>query len=336
MLGLDRHALQVAWTLFLFAAIAFVVYEVRHTLVIFALALFLAHLIAPVVEFVERFVPQRISRVAVMGIVYVAILAALVLSAIPVGSRIAEQAAGLAGRLPEAMQQDPLARLPIPDWLEPMRPRLTEWIRTRMDELDREVLPFLSRAGAEILSGIGNLLSVILIPILSFLFLKDGEELREGIVESFASEQRPLARGIVSDLHLLLAQYIRALVILSIATFLFYLTFLSSTGVPYAILLAGTAAALEFIPVVGPLAASVVIFLVAAFTVYAHVLWIVAFLVVYRIFQDYVLNPYLMSAGVAIHPLVVLFGVLAGEQLAGIPGMFFSVPVMAALRVIVV
>ncbi|MGD1096876.1 MAG: AI-2E family transporter [Bryobacteraceae bacterium] len=74
----------------------------------------------------------------------------------------------------------------------------------------------------------------------------------------------------------------------------------------------------------------------AAFTGYPHLLWIVIFLVVYRIFQDYVLSPYLMSSGVEIHPMLVLFGVLAGEQLAGIPGMFFSVPIMAALRVIYV
>jgi predicted PurR-regulated permease PerM len=72
---------------------------------------------------------------------------------------------------------------------------------------------------------------------------------------------------------------------------------------------------------------------VAAFTGYGHLLWIVIFLVIYRIFQDYVLSPYLMSAGVEVDPLLVLFGVLAGEQIAGVPGMFFSVPVIAALRV---
>jgi predicted PurR-regulated permease PerM len=43
-----------------------------------------------------------------------------------------------------------------------------------------------------------------------------------------------------------------------------------------------------------------------------------------------------MSSGVEVHPLLVLFGVLAGEQVAGIPGMFFSVPVIATLRVIYV
>src|SRR6266852_6406962 len=159
MLGLDRRALQVAWTLFLFAALAGVIYEIRRTLVIFALALFLAHLLAPIVDFAERLVPARVSRTAVLGIVYVAILAVLASVTIPVGSRIGEEAAGLASRLPEAMkQQDPLTRLPIPAWLEPMRPRLTELIRARVDELDQQVLPFLSKAGAEILSGIGDLL----------------------------------------------------------------------------------------------------------------------------------------------------------------------------------
>jgi predicted PurR-regulated permease PerM len=47
-----------------------------------------------------------------------------------------------------------------------------------------------------------------------------------------------------------------------------------------------------------------------------------------------VLNPILMSAGIELHPLLVLFGVLAGEQIAGIPGMFFSVPAIAILKVV--
>ena len=63
---------------------------------------------------------------------------------------------------------------------------------------------------------------------------------------------------------------------------------------------------------------------------------IIVFLIVYRLFQDYVLAPYLMGHGVELHPLLVLFGVLAGEQIGGISGMFFSVPVLATLRVVYV
>ena len=93
---------------------------------------------------------------------------------------------------------------------------------------------------------------------------------------------------------------------------------------------------LEFIPVIGPLTASVVIVLVAGFTGSGHLVLIIVFLLVYRMFQDYVLSPYLMGSGVELHPLLVLFGVLAGEQIGGIPGMFLSVPVIATLRVVYV
>jgi predicted PurR-regulated permease PerM len=112
--------------------------------------------------------------------------------------------------------------------------------------------------------------------------------------------------------------------------------FLGIAGVPYSVLLAAIAAPLEFIPVVGPLTASVIILLVASFSGYQHLLWIVIFLGAYRIFQDYVLAPYLMSEGVELHPLLVIFGVLAGEEIGGISGMIISVPLIATLRVIFV
>ncbi len=336
MLGLDRRTLHVAWTLFLFVAVIAVVYAVRSTLVVFALALFFAQLLSPVVEFVSRSVPARISRTAALGIVYILLIGALTAIVIPLSGRIADEAANLATRLPAAIGQDPLSRLPIPSWLEPFRPRLTELVRQRIQELDQDVLPLLTKAGTQILTGIGSLLSVILIPILSFFFLKDGQAMREAIIESFPAAQHHLVSDIFKDLHLLLAGYMRALALLSVATFLAYTAYLGVTGVPYPVLLGGIAAALEFIPVVGPLIASVTIVLVALFSNYAHVAWIVVFLIVYRIFQDYVLNPHLMSSSAEIHPLLVLFGVLAGEQLAGIPGMFFSVPVIAGLRLIVV
>jgi predicted PurR-regulated permease PerM len=105
-------------------------------------------------------------------------------------------------------------------------------------------------------------------------------------------------------------------------------------GEQYELLLAGTAGVLEFLPVVGPAAALVIILLVCGIAGTGGLLWILAFWALYRVFQDYVLNPYLMSSGVELHPLLVLFGVLAGEKIGGIPGMFFSVPVLAIARVV--
>jgi predicted PurR-regulated permease PerM len=336
MLGLETRALRIVWTVFLFALLVLVVYLIRRTLIVFVLALFLAQLLAPLVDWVEQYVPDRISRPVALAVVYLLFLGAMTAILIPVGSTIGEQAATLALRLPDTIKQDPLGSIPLPSWLEQIRPQLTQVLRDRVQDLGSELLPLLSQASASVLSGIGNVLSVILIPILSFFFLKDGSVMRVMLVDALPLERRNVLHDILGDLRVLLAQYIRALVLLSLSTFVSHTVLLSVIGVPYAILLASVAALLEFIPVAGPLVAGATILLVSAFTGYPHLLWIALFLVVFRLFQDYVLNPHLMAKEVEIHPVLVLFGVLAGEQIAGIPGMFFSVPLMAALRVVVV
>jgi predicted PurR-regulated permease PerM len=107
---------------------------------------------------------------------------------------------------------------------------------------------------------------------------------------------------------------------------------LSAMGVPYALLLAALAFALEFVPMAGPLTAAIVIIGASVFTQYPHVWWVIVFLAVYRLFQDYVLSPHLMGEGVEMHPLLVIFGILAGAELGGIAGMFLSIPVLALVR----
>jgi predicted PurR-regulated permease PerM len=146
---------------------------------------------------------------------------------------------------------------------------------------------------------------------------------------------RSTAALILADVHQVLRNYIRALVLLAFAAFVFWATFLSVMRYPYELLLAGIAALLEFIPVIGPAAALVIMLVVFIVTNSGGLLWIIIFWGCFRILQDYVFSPYLMSSGVELHPLLVLFGVLAGDQIGGIPGMSFSVPVIAILRVIV-
>lgn len=336
MLGLDGRVLSGVWTAFVFVLLIVLVYLARGTLVIFALAIFLAHLLAPLVDRVERYTPRSVSRNLSLTIVYLALIGLAVAILIPVGAKIGEQASALAGRLPDALKEDVLNGIPLPAWLEAWRPRVTEFFREQTAGLGDKILPALRQIGPGILSGLGNIVAVVLIPILSFFFLKDGRLMRDTFVDSLPPRRRAVVEEILDDLHLLVAQYIRALVLLAIATFASYSIFLSGTGVPYPVLLASVAGVLELIPVVGPLTAAIVTLLVAALSGYHHLLWILVFLILYRLFQDYLLSPYLLSSSVEIHPLMVLFGVLAGEQVAGVPGMFFSVPVIAALRIIVV
>jgi predicted PurR-regulated permease PerM len=336
MLGIDGRALRVIWTVFLFALVAIFVYSIRTTLMVFTLAVFLAHLIGPLVNRVDRWTPPRIPRTLALAVVYLALVAGTLAVLIAVGSKVGEQGVALASRLPDALSQDPLGHVPLPAWLEQLRPGLTDSLRSSVRDLGNSMLPVLKDIGVSIVAGLGNILALVLVPVLSFFFLKDGQSIRDAITSAVPEERRGLVDEIFTGLHQLVAQYIRALVLLAITSFVAHSIFLSAMGVPYAILLAGIAGILEFIPVVGTLTAAGVILLVAVFSGYPHLLWIVIFLIVFRIFQDYVVSPQLMSKGVEIHPLLVLFGVLAGDQVAGIPGMFFSVPVMAGLRFVLV
>jgi predicted PurR-regulated permease PerM len=336
MLGLDAKAARAAWTVFLVALAILIVYEARAIIVVFVLAFFFAYLLAPAVDFVSRFFPKAVSRNWSLAIVYcmfVGIIASLVFI---IGSRIAEQATSLASRMPELLKkEDPLGAIPFPGWLEPLRARIIEAARDQLNNLNEKAIPLLQTLAGQLLSQAGNVLTAVLIPILSFFLLKDATELRQGLLRTPVTPQsRQFLGEILDDLHQILAQYIRALVGLSLSTLLVYSLYLEFSGVPYGLLLAGIAGVLEFIPVVGPLVAAASVLIVAGASGYAHLGWIVTFVVLFRVFQDYVLSPYLMGQGVELHPLLVLFGVLAGEKIAGVPGMFFSVPLIAALRVI--
>jgi predicted PurR-regulated permease PerM len=336
MLGIDSRAARGAWSVFLVALSLALVYWIRRTLLIFMAALLVAYLLSPLVNLVDRIVKGRISRNLSLGVVYVLLIAALGAALATLGSRVAEEAVNLAARLPDLVRRlDQPVNLPLPEWMAPVRVSLLTTLRSFLEQHSKDALPLIQRAGRELLELIGNLAFLILVPILSFFFLKDGAGMRESLVALVPEgPHRRLLEEIFGDIHLLLAQFMRALMTLSAATFVFYSLFLAVAGAPYAVLLATIAGVLEFIPVVGPLSAAATILLVAGFSGYPHLLWIVVFLAVYRLFQDYVLQPYLMSSGVEVHPLLIIFGVLAGEQVGGVAGMVLSIPAIATLRVV--
>jgi len=105
-------------------------------------------------------------------------------------------------------------------------------------------------------------------------------------------------------------------------------------GVPYALVLGTLGGVLEFIPVVGPLAAALAIVSVALLMSYQHWLILVIFLGVWRLVQDYVSSPRIMGESMELHPLAAIFGVMAGGEVAGILGIYLSIPVMASLRIV--
>lgn len=337
MLGIDPRAARAAWTVFLLALLIAAAYAIRETLVVFVIALLFGYLLMPLVDLVARFTPRQISFSLALTIVYLLLVAGILGLAVTVGSRLVEEANNLAARLPDLLKNRQwIEQLPLPGWLEPVRARINQALQDELNSGGKDVLPYVKSLGGQLLSGAKYIVYLVLIPILAFFFLKDGRGIQQEIVSTLAEENRIVAQDILRDIDRLLGEYIRALVLLSVASFAANTLFFAITGAPYMVLLAVLSGLGEFLPVVGPAGAGVLVLVVTGLAGYSHLLVYIAFWVLLRMFQDYVLSPYLMGKGVKLNPVLVLFGVLAGEQIGGVLGMFFSVPVIATLRVLFV
>jgi len=336
MLGFHAPAARATWTVFLVCSALAGVWLLRDVLFMLIIATFFAYFLTPLVDLATRIAPRRVSRNLSLALVYLIFLSLIVAATGWLGMNAAEQASGLAGRLPELVKNRvALETLPLPSWLEPYRMRAIEWLVAHFSEGFGAVMPVMASLGQKLLSGLGAVAIFLLMPIFSFFFLKDGRAMADAAVERLApARHRELFAGILAGAHLMLSQYIRSLVLLSLVALGAYGIFFIAAGVPYPVLLAVLGGSLEFIPVLGPLLAGLIAVLVAAFSGYAHVAWLIVFLVLFRLFQDYVTQPWLLGSGIALHPAAVLFGVIAGEQLGGVAGMFLSVPTLALARVV--
>ena len=324
MLGFDSRAARWTWTAAVVLMALWLVYLLRSTLFLFILAVLFAYLLAPLVNVIDRLLPGKRTRTPALALAYVLVVGLVVLAASLIGSRVVQQANLLAQTFPNTFK----------GWEAAFQDKVPDSMKDEITQRVNAVVGSIPGYGLRFLALLGNLIYVVIIPILSFLFLKDGPMMKAhfvGLMEP--GPQRQLLDNILADMDLVLAHYMRALVLLSITTFTCYSVFLSIAGVQFGILLGVLAGLLEFIPVVGPLAAGIIVLLIGGASS-GHWIALLIFLVVFRMFQDYVVSPHLMGQGVELHPLLVLFGVFAGAELAGVAGTFLSVPVLALARVL--
>lgn len=327
MFGWDPRAARAAWTVALVAIALCAAFAVRKTLLVFVLAIFLAYMIAPLVDFIDRRTPRRIPRGISVLAATLLVFSVLGLGVALVAPSVADQAQKLVEQLPKLA--DPAAlvnRIPLPSWLESFRGRIEFFAAENI----KATIPFAKSAGLQVFSFAGNAIFLVLVPILALIFVKDGALIRASLLRELGpAASRSKVAAILTDFDEALGSYVRALGLLSLATLVAYGLFFSVAGVPYGILLAAIAAVLEVIPLMGPLVAAAIALFVAGAAGYDHLLWIAAVIACYRIFQDYVLSPYLMQGNIGIHPALVIFGLLAGEQIGGVAGIFLSIPVVA-------
>jgi predicted PurR-regulated permease PerM len=337
MFGLDLRTARVVWTAALVLGGLYCVYAIRTTLLVVLIAALFSYLVHPLFVQAQRLAGMRLPRLAVLLLVFVLVLCLIGLVVVLFGSRIAEEAALLAKEVPALMEPGTLEkRLPLPGPLEPFRERLAVMLQGLVEGGSAQALSVVRNVGAGLFHAAGNAVYVVAVPILSFLMIYELPAIELLMAALGSRPNGGFWRSVAFGINFLLSRYVRALGLLSLATMVVYSAVLGLLGVPFALLLAGVAATFEVIPVFGPLAAGLTIVGVAAFSGYDHVWWLVIFLVGYRMFQDYVLSPYVMSEGVDLPPILVVLGLLAGDELAGVVGIFLSVPFLAAVRIVAV
>jgi predicted PurR-regulated permease PerM len=331
---LDPRTARITWTILVFLGALGLAYAVRSMLFLVALSLFFAYLLFPLVRFTQRWVVS--SRALAIAIVYLVVLAALTGAGAVVGPRLTTEIQSLAEKLPEMSK-----RFDSGAMLGSLLQR-QGWEWEQIGEIERfvqahtgEIIGYAQKATAALLRWLAGAWVIVLIPVFAFFILKDVERFTAAVVLRADHQGQPgMWAGIAGDLHVLLGEYVRALLTLSLITFVVWSAVFLAARVPYALVLAVIGGALEFIPVIGPLTSGVVVIGVSLFAGYSHPWLLALFVLVWRGIQDWGTSPFVMGRGIEIHPALVIFGVLAGGEIAGVAGMFLSVPVIAAIRIV--
>jgi len=332
LLGIEPRAARYAWTAALVLLLMCSIYIIRVTLIVFVIALLFAYLLYPLMDLFDRRLTAK-TRTPALAMTFVLVIGILAVVGTLIGSAVANQAGNLANEAPvflDRLSQNPP---PGPEGVRSLASRVTGALEAQLRAHYGDIVSEVPRLSLRVLSASRNLIYVVVIPILSFFILRDGRRIRDSFLDMFDTGQEA-ARETLADIHTLLLQYMRALLFLCCATFISFIIVFTAMGLPYSILLASIAFPLEFVPLVGPLTAAFIIVTVSVVTGYAHILWLIIYLGLYRLFQDYVLSPHLMSQGVQLHPLLIIFGVFAGGEIGGVAGVFLSVPTLALMRLL--
>jgi predicted PurR-regulated permease PerM len=330
----DKKTAQVLLTVLAFAVVLSLLYLAWRAVMAFLFAIFFAYLLEAPVSRLQHWL--RGSRGAAIAVVYLVFLSVLVVVVSFLGPPVAREAQKLAQDAPEWANRITSRQIAEEvggryGWSLTTVKRVGDFLDQYRPQIINTTESFVVRA----VRSLQNTWWLFLVPILAIFFLRDGERFGQMIINAVEDyPTRQMVAAAVEKMHSMLGYFIRAQLVLAVLAMVVITIVLSAMRVPYAIALGPAAGALEFIPVVGPVVGGLVIVGVALLSSYPHIWWIVIFLVVWRCIQDYVTSPRIMSGTLELHPLAVLFGVLAGGEVAGVIGVFLSIPVMATLRIL--
>ncbi|HWR09408.1 AI-2E family transporter [Sporomusa sp.] len=179
-----------------------------------------------------------------------------------------------------------------------------------------------------------QVIELVVVPVLTYYFLKDWQSLKEAVVALFPRNTQTRAISIIDEMAVVVSNYIRGQVFISALMGLLVFTGMYFLGVDYPIVLGIMATLTETIPIIGPIIGAIPAILLAYLAAPLLAIKVAAFYIILHQFENHIVVPNIMGHTIDLHPVLVIISLLIGGQLYGIAGMILAVPVAALLKVI--
>jgi predicted PurR-regulated permease PerM len=328
------HYLWMAGTVLVIAAL---LHWLGPILTPFLIGAMFAYLGSPAVTWAQRRrVPRTVGALLVMAVILVLLLALVVVLVPLVQSEFMQ----LSKRLPELVAA---LSAQIAPWLKDRfgielqldLPALRKLVAQNVAGAHDVSLRVISgiRAGGHLLLGI--VINLALIPVVMFYLLRDWDVLVEKIGALMPRRWFATVRTIAVEIDDVLAEFLRGQLWVMGVLAAYYAIGLSVAGLQFAVPIGILTGLLVFIPYVG-FGLGLVLGMVAAllqFTGWPGFFAVLAVYAIGQLLEGYVLIPWLVGDRIGLHPLAVIFALLAFGQLFGFAGVLFALPASAALLV---
>lgn len=300
----------------------------QSLLVPLVFAAIIAILFSPVVDFLVRLKLNHIVSILITIVVALLILIGLTMAIIHQISLLSDSWPILVKNTTVLLNQG-IGEVATKINVNPEK--IHEWLQEAQEEL-------VSLQGATLsntLLSVGSTLTLFfLLPVYVFLFLLYKPRLMDFLYQLSGKERNAQAKIVIGQTKQLVQQYLVGIIIETLLIAVLNIAVLLILGIPYAVLLGVLAALLNLIPYIGgivgvgiPMAVAMATQTSAWYAVYV----LIGLYIVQLIDNNYIV-PKIVASKVKINALVSIFGVLVGNAIWGIPGMFLALPMLAIVK----
>jgi predicted PurR-regulated permease PerM len=317
----------------------FLIWQVRTFIGWFVIALFLAAVLNPAVNWLQRR-HSLIKRPIAIALTYLGVLVALLLVVgifLPV---LVDQINGLAkfvttaANAPEGPTEY-LKGLAKQNGLGGFLQRFSDQLDELRKQLGGLLKSLFSSSGQIAVSAAGFVAALATVLTLTFFLLLGSERYVNAGVGLFPEAHQPLVRRLLSQSAGAISGYITGNLAISVICGVTTFFVLLILGMPYAAPLALLVAVLDLVPLVGATLGGALLVIVGVFVEPWKALVLLVFVLVYQQVESNFLQPIVYSKAVQLNGLVILIALLVGGQLLGIPGALLAIPVAEIIRIVV-